>query len=548
MRISSKKYLSLGVALALGLALMPRILAQENLALDDYIQRVLNRNEQIQIQMLRVVASDRKIESEKGIFEPALVGSVELQDSDRPNTAQQQRNQLGVATFDQENILYSGGLEQLSSLGGKLQMGYSLSDLNNNLQSASTLFSPGRLGNEFVSFAGLTLTQPLLKNGGRLATTIRIRVAAQDSEIAFQNYRREMMRTVTGAEALYWDLYFAQRQLKSFNQSVSVTESLFQDTKARRDLGNASDLDVLEIESTLAQRRTQSRSARQTVIENANRLVILYGGSPSNQETPAVTAAEDPPSEASEVSARNDLWMLALDHNPEFKVRQFEALKQQYRFQYAKNQKLPELDLTSSYGLNGLGATPGDAMDNIGSGDFASWSVGLRFKVPLGGGKQAKRLVEVAALDYHQASIALKEIENQLLNSIDTAVFKIQTSAESSRDYQKIVGFYESLLNTELERLQVGSIPMRRVLDAEEALLKARLEALQSVVNFQRSRLELESLVGTALRDRGIDLPKQTLVEKTRLAVAGGVVTDSAFEAFRNRVREDMQIHRITNP
>ena len=71
MRISSKKYLSLGVALALGLALMPRILAQENLALDDYIQRVLNRNEQIQIQMLRVVASDRKIESEKGIFEPA---------------------------------------------------------------------------------------------------------------------------------------------------------------------------------------------------------------------------------------------------------------------------------------------------------------------------------------------------------------------------------------------------------------------------------------------------------------------------------------------
>ena len=43
---------------------------------------------------------------------------------------------------------------------------------------------------------------------------------------------------------------------------------------------------------------------------------------------------------------------------------------------------------------------------------------------------------------------------------------------------------------------------MRRVLDAEEALLKARLEALQSVVNFQRSRLELESLVDRLARPR----------------------------------------------
>ena len=42
------------------------------------------------------------------------------------------------------------------------------------------------------------------------------------------------------------------------------------------------------------------------------------------------------------------------------KVRQEEL-----RVAYAKNQRLPQLDLKASYGLNGLGSTPGESWDDV---------------------------------------------------------------------------------------------------------------------------------------------------------------------------------------
>ena len=56
------------------------------------------------------------------------------------------------------------------------------------------------------------------------------------------------------------------------------------------------------------------------------------------------------------------------------------------RYGVVRNQHLPELNLKGSFGLNGLGETPGQSWTEIIDGGFPSWSVGLEFRVPLGGG------------------------------------------------------------------------------------------------------------------------------------------------------------------
>jgi hypothetical protein len=88
-----------------------------------------------------------------------------------------------------------------------------LRDLNNNVGAAET--TPGQLmGQQYESFAGLNLTQPLLKNAGWGATTAKIRLSAISSKIAFHEYRRQILLVLASAEAAYWDLHLAQEQVR----------------------------------------------------------------------------------------------------------------------------------------------------------------------------------------------------------------------------------------------------------------------------------------------------------------------------------------------
>ena len=202
-----------GVALCLSSgALMGQDSARE-LTLDAYLGEVLDANDRIQIAVIQTEIGLRKRDAEATLYHPELVLNGQYQDIARPNTVQQERSLSGLAEFDQQSQLYSTGVESMIPGGGRVRLGYSLNRLKNNLQGTSSIFGTVRPpGSEFVTFTGVSLVQPLLKNAWGAELT-PLRVAAQESFIAFQGYRRELMRVITQAETLYWDLYYAQQRV-----------------------------------------------------------------------------------------------------------------------------------------------------------------------------------------------------------------------------------------------------------------------------------------------------------------------------------------------
>src|SRR5262249_50744835 len=145
---------------------------------------------------------------------------------------------LGASQLNERNSIYSGGLEFLVPSGAKIQTGYTLRELNNNLQHFA--------GGEFETFLGTSLVQPLLKNFGRAATMARIRLAALASDVAFHEYRRQLMVTLAQAEAAYWDLYLSQEQERISRESVGIAAKVLEDNKARSLVGKGSELEVLQ--------------------------------------------------------------------------------------------------------------------------------------------------------------------------------------------------------------------------------------------------------------------------------------------------------------
>ncbi|NUM87759.1 MAG: TolC family protein, partial [Bdellovibrionales bacterium] len=263
------------------------------LSLRSFVQLVLQRNESLRARLLEFEINEKRFRGEQGIFEPELVLGYDRVDNERENTAEQRRSS-GVQVFEEQNNIYNAGLEALVPSGAKVRLGYTLRDLRNNLQDPAqgVIVTNGTRG-EWQTFAGISLTQPVLKNAWLNATKASIRVAALQSDVSFQEYRRQMMLVVSTAEAAYWNLYMAQEQVRFFHESVKLAEALVTDNQTKLDAGRGSELEVLEARAGLALRKSKLAEAEQKYFENVSQLRTLLAM--SGEDATAILQAADEP-------------------------------------------------------------------------------------------------------------------------------------------------------------------------------------------------------------------------------------------------------------
>jgi len=497
----------IGSALTCGSQGAEAVLTESPLRLSELRRRVLDQNDQIQMRLQDAEVSERLHRAEKGIFEPQLVGGAEYFDTSRPNNRQQSA-QLGFFArpfYLERNTLYNAGIEFLLGTGAKLRTGYMLRDLNNNVGAAET--TPGQLvGQQYESFAGLNLTQPLLKNAGWGATTAKIRLSAISSKIAFHEYRRQILLVLASAEAAYWDLHLAQEQVRIGTDSLATAQKILKDNQARLEVGKSSELEVMQAQAGLAARKAKLDQAQQTAFDYASRISSLYSRSIGGESS--LPRAVDLPELIDDPTTKVESYTQAFRKNPDYLIRAEQVKQENLRVAYLKNQRLPQLDLKASYGLNGLSSNVVQSMDDWASREYPAWSLGFEFRVPLGGGIKERNELEAGRLGKIRALSALKEAEVQVFNLVDTALRKIQLHRNSLTNARSVIGFHEKLLAAQLDRLAVGSVDSRMVLETEEKLSEARAAAVDSMVMERKARLELEAVRGTLLlaRDAEVDL------------------------------------------
>lgn len=484
-----------------------------DLTLSQFLRLVLEQNESLQVRALEVKIADKRFRAERGVFEPELVLNYDRQENRRQNTAQERRA-AGDVLFEEKNNDYGSTLEALVPTGAKISLGYTLHDLRNNLQDPTlgTIFT-NRSGREFVTFAGVTLTQPLLKNAWFSSTLANIRLAALGGDVAYQEYRRQMMLVITTAEAAYWNLYLAQEQVRFLQDSARLAEGLLQDSQARLQNGKGSELETLEARAALALRRSKLEEARQKLYDTAAQMSALI--SETSSDVAPLLHATDAPAQPGPVPEFAQSGRTALQLNPDY-LGQIKKLQQEnIRVAYARNQRLPQLDLKASFGLNGLGPDPGSSWDEMEHGGYPSFTAGVELHVPLGLGIRGRNELDAARLRKQQALLALHDTESQVLSSITASLRKLGSLRGSIQDYEQIVAFNQTLLETQLKRQEVGKTDVQHVLDADAALFDARNSVLEAKVKTERARLELELSEGAVLRSRNLDFSQRDVQERT---------------------------------
>lgn len=503
------------------------------------MQRVVDYNESVQSRLLGFHAARRQRLAELGNFEPNFVTSAEYVDRRQPNDNIDNRNQgyidellrrqqdpnntlpipperdLYPWIYEERNDTFSGGVEVLTPVGTRVRVGADVGEIRNNSN-----ISNGRAQTGFITKFGVSVEQPLLKGMGYGANLASLRLAARQSEISFQEYRREFMQVVAEAEIAYWELFYAQEELMLTNESVELAQTLLDDSMASFDAGRGSQLDVLEAEAGLALRLSRQKESFQKSVEAMNDLSAFFGGSP--REFGVGYVATDAP-KSKPVEMEFDLGLrAAMEMNPDLLQIQLKKEQERVRLDFAKNQRLPELNVTAGVDLSGHGVDWNTSKFDIEQYSFPAWRVGLVFRVPLWGDLRGKNQLHAARLRLNQAERVEGNLVSRLRVGRDTAEQRVDTNYNTARSLERVVEFRTNLLETRMKARDVGRMDTRSVLEAEQELFVARLEQLRSEVQYQRALLELQMITGSLLQLRNLEMSFEELEYSTRRWVEDG--------------------------
>ncbi len=491
---------------------------REEITLREYLDRVVRFNEEIEAALIGIEIGRLGERGAVAQFEPALVLRGERLQSDRPNTVEERRNLGGIDRFDQKNNLYTAGLEWFAPTGANVSFRYELRDLSNNLQGSQALDFESSSNNEFVTFIGVDVTQPILRGFGKNVTFAEIRLAAAESKIAYEELRRQMMVILSSAEAAYWNLYYAQEQEGFRLRSLEVAKKVLEDERVRFEAGRGSEIDVVLAQAAISERQASLVDASFRRVEASNAARSFFSADPAKRSL--LIVSDDPSSSSPELDYAASLGR-AMELNPDLRGAAIRGEINQIRTEFAKNQTLPEVNLLASGGFNGLGDSFSDSFDDVSGADFPVWSIGVEFRMPLGNRRATSSLASVR-LRGRQEELGRLNLERQVGSSIDNAIAKILAANASVESLVAFENANRRVLESEIESLEAGRGSVRRVIEAEDNLFESSVALIRAKVQQQRARLELALFEGTVLKNSEADFSMAEIREKTAAMTTEG--------------------------
>src|SRR6478609_9626382 len=338
----------------------------ETLTVDDAVNRALAKNFAIKVSGFDASIAAAGLTEAYGKFDPILSGSYQYAENRDPLLTFSTPG-LRDTTWDKSDT-YNVNLSGLMPWG----MGYRLGGT-----SVKSNGSFNHYADDFNSFAGISGTQPLLRDFGFNATLASVRIARTNRHISAWGFRQAVIDTVTRTMRAYFDYGYAQAVLRSATRSRDLAAGLLAENEKRYKVGSMSEYDVTQASARAASREDQVLQAERQVLDAENFLKQLI----TDERDPALLSrhlviAVPPPAPIVVVDPAAD-FRVALDHRPDYQQAHLVLARTDIDRRQQRNQLLPRLDLVGSYGLNGNDATQSASNRQITGSGYNSYSWGV---------------------------------------------------------------------------------------------------------------------------------------------------------------------------
>lgn len=471
---------------------------RETISLPDAAVRALQSNLDISISRQTKESRLFDITIEQAKFDPtfSVNGQYNRQVSplNRPVFGGTGGNLTDIQTFDQRNSSVTVDATQNLITGGNVDLNYSPARTNVNQNLATGfLFNPAYTGG-----LALTLTQPLLRNAGIDVTKTFIKVAQNNADVEQHVFRDRVLTVLATVEQTYWELVFANENLKVAQAALKAAEELLATNRAKTKAGVMSIVDVLQAEAAVASRVEQVLVAEKSIRDQEDQLRRLLNPGEEELRQDVRLTPTDQPVIVLEPLSLQEAIDTAIEQRPEIVQAKKNLESGELNKQFARNQLLPTLSLQGTMGMAGLGKDYGDSVSKNLSGDFYNFGAGLVLSYPLGN-RSAVSTYNKRQLEFKNAEASLVSIRQQIIVGVREAARRVQTDFKRIETTRSARIMAEKQLQAEQERLKVGLSTTRFVLDFQRDLATAQGNELRAVVDYNKSLSNLARHKATTL-------------------------------------------------
>lgn len=325
--------------------------AQTNsLSLNEAIRKALVNNNDIEIARDDVKFQETQLRSLLGNYDPVF--SVTPVFSRSSTTGSGGSNDLRVDSSFSQIIRPGGGRYDVF-----LNTSQSGSNSRNNSVFNQTAGLRSTGSTTFFSTFGFSYNQPLLRNFKIDNNRRQIKIQKKRLQQTDADFRRRTIEIIAQVQRSYWDLVFALRDQQNRLANLNLSRENLRQVEARIEAGSAAPLERAEVSTELANRESDVLLAAQQVSTAENTLKQLLLRDPTAPEWTQSFVPTDRPVFSLDPINLDDALKDALENRSELRRLSLQNEINQIDIDYFKNQTKPQIDLNTTFSLNGLSLT-----------------------------------------------------------------------------------------------------------------------------------------------------------------------------------------------
>jgi outer membrane protein len=467
------------------------------LTLVDALTLALANNHDIQIAGLQPPTAEQDITVAEAVFDPAVFGSNTVGRVSRPiQSILDGVSQQGVLI--QNTVSWQAGLRQKLPTGGTLALYEATDYLNTN----STLTIPNP---QNVTRTTVELAQPLLRGGGLEYNRAAIRVANLNSAVSFQDFRKSVQDAVAAVVNAYWQLAFDLESIRVSRASRDLAAEVLRREQARRARGVSSDLDLNRAAAAVALREADVVRAENQARDTMDKVKFLLNSPDlSLAGETRLIPIETPRFFLVDVD-RTAAIATALVRRPDLERARNAVAINRIRLDVADRDRLPKLDATMRYIMNGLAIDYVPSIENQDPGERISWNVGVELEVPLGN-RSADATRRKRILEYDQSLVETSKLVAQVMQEVNGAARAVVLARGEVEATLTAKTAAAKTVHGEQRRFELGETTNDELLRAQETLTTAERDHLRALLNFNLGLVSLARAQGVLLENQGIDV------------------------------------------
>jgi len=331
----------------------------------------------------------------------------------------------------------------------------------------------------------LSLRQPIF-TGFRLSSSSQI--AEYNLNASKEEYTGDKQELILNIKSAYWGLFKAHRIKKVVDENIEQINAHLKDVKNMFDAGMNTRNDVLKVEVQLGEARL-----RQIDAENAVKLsqINLNNtiGLPVNADAQIVETIQP---EIEQVKSYDELLETAYAKRPELKAMEYHVKASESGVTLAQSSWYPQVYVFGNYNY----ARPNQRVFPVQDKFKDTWDAGVTLTFNIWNWNKTGNQTTQAEMQFEQTKDSYKILKDAIALEISSNYLNVVKAKERLSVSESSVEQAEENYKVTNDLFKQGLTLNSELIDAEVALLTAKTNHVQSLVDYELAKASLERSIG----------------------------------------------------